>query len=99
MTSVYSGGLVYEYSEEGNGYGLVIIDGDSVNETAQFTYLKTAFASVSDPPGDGGYSTTGGASTCPPASPTWNVTGDALPAMPAAAATVSSEILPKLSKH
>jgi len=28
MTPVYSGGLVYEYSEEGNGYGLVRIGGD-----------------------------------------------------------------------
>ena len=32
MSAVYSGGLVYEYSEEENGYGLVTIDGSSVTE-------------------------------------------------------------------
>jgi len=29
MTGVYSGGLVYEYSEEGNNYGLVTITSDT----------------------------------------------------------------------
>lgn len=88
MTPVYSGGLVYEYSEEGQGYGLVTISGNSITEGSGFTYLQTAFKNIVNPSGDGGYSSTGGASACPPKSPTWNVTSDALPAIPPAAAAV-----------
>lgn len=58
MTSVYSGGLVYEYSEEGSGYGLVKINGDSVTETSDFTALQKELAS-SKPSGDGGYKDSG----------------------------------------
>ncbi|RMZ77581.1 hypothetical protein DV737_g4248, partial [Chaetothyriales sp. CBS 132003] len=82
MTSVYSGGLVYEYSEETSNYGLVKISGDSVTELDDFTALKTAFKKTANPDGDGGYNSTGGASGCPAASANWNVTSDALPAMP-----------------
>jgi len=88
MTSVYSGGLVYEYSEEGNGYGVVNISGSTVNEGgsgSQFNLLKSALAGTSDPTGDGGYSANGTASVCPPSSATWNVTNDALPAIPSKA--------------
>ncbi|KAA8565247.1 hypothetical protein EYC84_010975 [Monilinia fructicola] len=56
MTGVYSGGLVYEYSEEGSKYGLVTISGSSVTEGNDFTALKAAFAKTSNPNGDGGYS-------------------------------------------
>ena len=42
MTPVYSGGLVYEYSEEGSGYGLVSIDGTSITETSDFQALGEA---------------------------------------------------------
>lgn len=85
MTAVYSGGLVYEYSEEGQGYGLVTITGSSVTEGSGFNYLQTAFSNTINPSGDGGYNSTGGASACPPQSPTWNVTSNALPAIPAGA--------------
>ena len=89
MTFVYSGGLVYEYSQEASNYGLVTISGSSVTERADFTALQTAFAGTSNPSGDGGYNSTGGASGCPAQSSTWNVTSDALPAIPSAAAAVS----------
>ncbi len=88
MTSVYSGGLVYEYSQEGNGYGLVTIDGSSISEGSDFSALKTALAGTSNPSGDGGYNSTGGASGCPAKSATWNVTDDALPAIPSGAAAL-----------
>lgn len=89
MTGVYSGGLVYEYSEEGNNYGLVTITSDTaVTEDADFASLMTAFAGTANPTGDGGYNSTGGASTCPAQSSTWNVTSDALPAIPSAAANL-----------
>ena len=85
MTSVYSGGLVYEYSQEPSNYGLVEIssDGNSVTERADFTALQQAYASTPNPSGDGGYKSSGSASQCPPASDTWNVTTTDLPAMPA----------------
>ncbi|TVY64258.1 1,3-beta-glucanosyltransferase gel1 [Lachnellula suecica] len=91
MTSVFSGGLVYEYSNEGNGYGLVDISGDTVTITDQFTYLQTAYANTTDPTGDGGATTTAGAaSTCPTASSEWEPTNDDLPAIPAAALKLDS---------
>jgi hypothetical protein len=87
MTSVYSGGLVYEYSEEGSKYGLVKIDSPtSVTELPDFLALKSALAAQADPAGTGGYNATGGASGCPAQSPNWDVSGDALPAIPAGAA-------------
>jgi len=89
MTAVYSGGLVYEYSEEPSKYGLVTISGSgssaTVTEKDDFTALQTAFKSTANPSGDGGYNSTGGASSCPAQSANWAVTGDALPAIPVAA--------------
>lgn len=86
MTGVYSGGLVYEYSEEPSNYGLVVINGDTVTERPDFLALQTAFANTQDPSGDGGYNQTGGASSCPAYSPpNWNVQNDNLPAIPAGA--------------
>ncbi|KAI5254255.1 beta-glucanosyltransferase [Aureobasidium subglaciale] len=85
MTGVYSGGLVYEYSEEGSNYGLVTISGDTVTPKSDFTYLQAAFANNTAPSGDGGYKSSGTASSCPPNSDTWNTgdfTGENLPAMP-----------------
>ncbi|KAB8290250.1 hypothetical protein EYC80_011116 [Monilinia laxa] len=88
MTGVYSGGLVYEYSEEGSKYGLVTISGGSVTEGDDFKALKSAFAKTSNPNGDGGYSSSNKASDCPSKSSTWNVTSDALPAIPSGAAAL-----------
>lgn len=85
MTGVYSGGLVYEYSEEGSGYGLVKISGSSVTPNDDFTYLQNALANNTAPSGDGGYHSDGTASTCPPSSNTWNTgnfQGQDLPAYP-----------------
>ncbi|KFX99829.1 hypothetical protein O988_03630 [Pseudogymnoascus sp. VKM F-3808] len=84
MTAVYSGGLAYEYSEEGSGYGLVKIkDSKTVSELSGFNYLKKAFASTKSFSGDGGYSSAKGkASQCPPKSSNWNVTSEELPAIP-----------------
>jgi len=82
MTSVYSGGLVYEYVEEGSNYGLVKLNGNSVTELDDFNALKTAYAGTPNPQGDGGYSSSGAASKCPAKSGTFNVDSDALPAIP-----------------
>jgi len=87
MTSVYSGGLVYEYSEEGNGYGLVTINGNSVTEESDFDSLMQELKN-NQPSGDGGYKTDGKPSECPTQSSTWEVSqfrGEELPAMPSGA--------------
>jgi hypothetical protein len=87
MSAVYSGGLVYEYSEEPDnpGFGLVTISGQTITPKTDFTLLQAAFKAQSNPSGDGGYNATGGASSCPPQSANWNVPNDALPAIPVAA--------------
>lgn len=73
MTPVYSGGLVYEYSQEEADYGLVDISGNSVTERPDFSALKSAFAGTSMPSGDGGYKSSGSASPCPVKSSIWEV--------------------------
>lgn len=85
MTGVFSGGLVYEYSQEGNGYGLVTIDGDTVVPNSDFTALKSAYAAQANPTGNGGASSTSAATTCPTESADWDVANDDLPAIPAEA--------------
>lgn len=66
MSSVYSGGLVYEYSQEDNNYGLVEIEGDSVTELTDYGNLKKALQGATDPSGDGGASTDRAKAECPP---------------------------------
>jgi hypothetical protein len=85
MSAVFSGGLVYEYSEEGSNYGLVQIKGGSVDELDDFRALQSAYSSASDPSGNGGYKASGSPSQCPPASADWDVTTGDLPALPAPA--------------
>lgn len=86
MTGVYSGGLVYEYSQEPSNYGLVDLSGGSVEELADFQALADAYAKTANPQGDGGYSSTQATSECPAYSdPNWLVQGSGLPAIPAGA--------------
>ncbi|KAB8071784.1 Glucanosyltransferase-domain-containing protein [Aspergillus leporis] len=86
MTGVYSGGLVYEYSQEPSKYGLVSITDNKVKTLADYDALKSAFGKTSNPQGDGGYNKTGGANPCPAKdSPNWDVDNDALPAIPSGA--------------
>jgi hypothetical protein len=83
MTGVYSGGLVYEYSEESSNYGLVKISGDKVTTLKDYDALKAAFDKTNNPSGDGQYNATGGSNPCPKKNaPNWAVSGDALPAIP-----------------
>ena len=82
MTSVYSGGLVYEYSNEASNFGLVQLNGDSVSTTQDFDALKSAFANTANPTGDGGFTTSNKPAQCPSKSSTWLPGNDALPALP-----------------
>lgn len=86
MTSVYSGGLVYEYSEEVDNpnYGLVTITSSTaVTEKQDFTNLMNELSANPSPSGTGGYNASPQVLACPPADQYWNVSSDALPAMPA----------------
>lgn len=95
MTPVYSGGLVYEYSEEGNGYGLVTISGNTVTTTTGFTDLKNMLAANPAPSGTGDFTTTNKISNCPATSDDWTLgsefANDALPAIPAGAVKYMSQ--------
>ena len=86
MTPVYSGGLVYEYTQEGEDkqqkYGLVNIQGGKAVEKPDFSTLQSAFKNTPLPKGDGGFKASAKVSECPSASKTWLVTNDTLPAMP-----------------
>jgi len=83
MTGVYSGGLVYEYTVEPNGYGLVEVnDNGDIEPNADFERLAKAYKATANPTGDGGYKENGEASECPAESDNWQVEGTALPAIP-----------------
>jgi hypothetical protein len=86
MSGVFSGGLVYEYSQEDNNYGLVEISDDGeVTTLEDFDNLKKQFASVSNPSGDGGAVSTNSISECPTyEAGVWEA-DNTLPDMPSAA--------------
>jgi hypothetical protein len=92
MTPVYSGGLVYEYSQEESKYGIVQISGNSVTKFADYDALKKQYAANALPTGDGGaQSSAGAASPCPAfSSSTWLVNTTQLPALPAKAVSYFS---------
>jgi hypothetical protein len=82
-----SGGLVYEFTQETNHYGLVVVNGTGVSPLPDFNALQSQLKNNPVPTGDGGYNANGAPSTCPAAAPpAWVVTSTDLPAMPAAAA-------------
>ncbi|KAI3403581.2 gel1 [Candida oxycetoniae] len=78
MSSVFSGGLVYEYSEEQSEYGLVTLDDDKVTTNQDFDNLKSQLNKTSDPSGDGDYldSSNDNGNNCPSLSDLWNVTSE-----------------------
>lgn len=86
MTSVFSGGLVYEWTQEVSDYGLVELSNGNITLLPDYKNLKSEFANTPMPTGDGGYSSNGKASTCPPNSTdftSWQV----LPPIPAGGQT------------
>ncbi|OLL25742.1 1,3-beta-glucanosyltransferase gas4, partial [Neolecta irregularis DAH-3] len=86
MTSFLSGGLVYEYSQEANSYGLVQISTDkkSVSYLTDFNNLKAEFAKTPNPSGDGGYNASITANNYPSNTTNFEVT-TIIPPMPEAA--------------
>lgn len=83
MTGVYSGGLMYEYTMEKNGYGIVKIDGEKVKELQpEFDNLAKAMSKYTAPTGTGGAAKTSAAVECPTMDSVWEVDPDILPAIP-----------------
>lgn len=93
MTGVYSGGIVYEYTEEPDnaGYGLVSISGNSASTMSDFTAYSTALSSWPAPSGAGGFTSTTNTLACPTQDSNWLVKGTLLPAIPGGAAKYFSQ--------
>lgn len=93
MTGVYSGGLMYEYSLEENGYGIVKLTkgSNSVSELPEFAKFKSALAQYPAPSGNGGAATSTHSLACPTTDSVWDLGSwgqTALPAIPTAAMKV-----------
>lgn len=90
MTAVFSGGLVFEYSQEENGFGVVNINKDgSITELEGFRLFAKALGAAQDPDSNGGYKIegTGSTSSCPLSSEWWIPKNDSLPRIPGDAAS------------
>ncbi|KAI1081469.1 glycoside hydrolase family 72 protein [Whalleya microplaca] len=75
MSAVYSGGLMYEYSREGNGFGIVELSGksDSVKEDSEFSKFASALSKYPAPTGDGGASKSTSSVACPTVNSIWDL--------------------------
>ncbi|CAP72732.1 uncharacterized protein PODANS_2_1620 [Podospora anserina S mat+] len=85
MTSVYSGGLMYEYAMGDNGYGIAKIPsvkGSSVQKLDGFEKFASALAANPPPEGDGGFVSTTHANACPTKDANWLIDTTLLPAIP-----------------
>jgi len=85
MTGVYSGGLMYEYSNEDNDYGIVTISGDSVKSSDEYDLFKSALSAYPAPTGSGGAASTSHAVSCPTSDASWQVNPSLIPQIPSQA--------------
>lgn len=85
MSSVYSGGLMYEYSLEDNDYGIVKIKGDKVDTMKEFDLFKEALSKYPMPTGTGGALKASHGVECPKSESVWQVDPSYLPEMPSQA--------------
>ena len=90
MTGTHSGGLMYEYAMEENGYGIVEIDsGGSVKELKGFAKFASALSANPALTGDGGAAKMTHSVACPTKDADWLVDSTLLPAIPEDAKQVS----------
>ncbi|KAK3685749.1 Glucanosyltransferase-domain-containing protein [Podospora appendiculata] len=85
MTSVYSGGLMYEYALEENGYGIVKIpssDSATVEEQPEFAKFAKALSANPAPTGSGGFTSTTNSVPCPTKDANWLIDSTELPSLP-----------------
>ncbi|KYK60466.1 glycolipid-anchored surface protein 5 [Drechmeria coniospora] len=85
MSSVYSGGLMYEYSVEENKFGIVTLDGDKVTTSDEFDLYRDALKANPMPTGSGGAASTTHAVACPTSDASWSVDPTRVPSMPSEA--------------
>lgn len=85
MDSVYSGGLMYEYSLEDNDYGIVTIKGNKVEPEDEFELFQSALKKYPAPTGSGGAAKASHGVECPKSASNWQVDPSYLPEMPAQA--------------
>ncbi len=86
MIGVFSGGLVYEFTQDVAKYGLVDVAGSTVSTLIDYTNLKSQFSVNPIPSGDGGYKPSGTAAVCPSMNSNFMAT-TVLPNIPTAAQT------------
>lgn len=86
MTGVFSGGLVYEFTQESSKYGLVQVsdDGTTVEKLVDYENLQKMYKATAEPSGDGGYQQNLPAEECPDQTPLWEAS-NTLPDLPSAA--------------
>jgi hypothetical protein len=85
MSSVYSGGLMYEYSLEDNDYGIVKIKSGKVETMKEFDLFKEALSKYPMPTGTGGAIKASHGVECPKSESVWQVDPSYLPEMPSQA--------------
>jgi hypothetical protein len=92
MTGVYSGGLMYEYALEENGYGIAKISNSKASSGVQeqdgFAKFASALKANPAPTGNGGFTSTTSSVPCPTKDGNWLVDSTLLPAIPEGAKKV-----------
>jgi len=93
MTDVYSGGLMYEYTQEENKFGIVEINGKNGlgerQELPEFASLSIALAQYAAPT-NAPFASTTNSVPCPTRDSNWLVDTSLLPAIPQGARAVST---------
>ncbi|PBP25919.1 1,3-beta-glucanosyltransferase gel4 [Diplocarpon rosae] len=83
MTEVFSGGIVYEFFQEENDYGLASVDGSAISTLADYAPFSSQL-NAATPTGlnSASYSPTNSANACPSVASTWAVAPSGLPPTP-----------------
>jgi hypothetical protein len=84
MTGVFSGGIVFEYFEETNDFGLVSVDGTTASTLADYNSLSSKLATnTPSATASSAYSPSNtAAQACPTANSTWQAASSPLPPTP-----------------
>ena len=90
MIGVFSGGLVYEWIEEVNNYGLVNLSAHNITLLPDYYNLQSQFKKTPIPTGDGDYKSSGQRSQCPPNSTDFTSWVDLPPTPPEAEQYIQS---------